>query len=406
MRSIVSSLLAIMLIMGCKAENTTTDSKETKKAETKTEVVKKETKEAPKKEEKKETPQKEVADLKGLGDGLFANMKTNMGTIVIKLEFEKTPLTVASFVGLAEGTKVNTAKKPGEPYFNGIIFHRVIKGFVIQGGDPLGAGHGGPGYRFPDEFDPSLKHSGPGVLSMANAGPGTNGSQFFITHNATPNLDNRHAVFGTVVKGLDVVDAIANVQTARGDRPVTKVVMQEVTIHRVGEKAKAFKGDEEHFQQIFTTKFPEAAKAEAARQKRMKEAEEAAKVKYKEMEASIKVKFPKAQKSAFGNYYAVTHKKGSGATPEKGTKVSVHYAGSLLENGKEFDSSIKRNRPFSFNVGTGRVIRGWDLAVANMKKGEKQTIILPPELGYGPRGAGGVIPPNAWLVFEVELLDF
>lgn len=387
MRSIVSSLFAIMLFLGCSAES----NKSAKESGTTTKKATESTK-APAETEKKVEKSAAVVVPAVDGEGVFADINTNMGMITVKLEFEKTPLTVANFVGLAEGTKENTAKGLGTPYYDGIIFHRIIKGFMIQGGDPTGTGRGGPGYNFNDEIDPSLKHTGPGILSMANAGPGTNGSQFFITHAATPHLNGRHTVFGNVVAGMDVVNAIANVQTGRADMPVNPVVMNTVRIRRIGEKAQAFKGDQAHF---------DALLAEI----KVKE-EKAAAEKFKAMEAKVTEKFPKAKLSKAGNFYVVTHKKGSGAKPTKGTEVSVHYTGSLLENGREFDSSVKRGTPFKFNVGTGRVIKGWDLAVADMKKGEKVTIILPPELGYGSRGAGGVIPPNAWLVFEVELISF
>ena len=174
------------------------------------------------------------------GDGLFAIIKTNMGTIKAKLEMEKTPLTVASFVGLAEGTLKNTFRAAGQPYFDGLQFHRVIKGFMIQGGDPTGTGSGGPGYQFDNEIVADLRHDKPGTLSMANAGANTNGSQFFITHVATPMLDGGYSVFGYVVEGQDVVNAIATTPTQPGDRPVTPMIMETVRIERVGAAAKTF----------------------------------------------------------------------------------------------------------------------------------------------------------------------
>ncbi len=180
---------------------------------------------------------------KKLPDGLYAEMETSKGTILLQLEFEKTPLTVANFVGLAEGTK-DYSKTPGEapkaqnkPFYDGLNFHRVIPDFMIQGGDPLGNGTGGPGYKFRNEIDPSLKHDRAGILSMANAGPDTNGSQFFITHKDTPWLNGKHTVFGHVVEGQDVVNKIV-----QGD------TIKTIKILRIGDKAKAFKGDEADFQ--------------------------------------------------------------------------------------------------------------------------------------------------------------
>lgn len=330
-------------------------------------------------------------------DGVFARMVTNKGTILIKLEYDKVPLTVANFVGLAEGTIPNIAKKQGVSYYNGIIFHRVINGFMIQGGDPTATGRGGPGYQFPDEIDPSLKHDKPGVLSMANAGPNTNGSQFFITHVPTPHLDGRHAVFGYVVEGMEVINEIAQVPTNQADRPLKDVVIENITIERIGNKAKAFTAkSHDAFAKIVQIAKESVAKEKQA-QENMKKAQE------KDLQEILK-KYPNAQKTPSGVLYIV-HQNGNGATPSKGTQLTVHYSGKLLD-GKEFDSSIRRNEPFQFTVGVGQVIKGWDEAFLTMKRGEKRTIIIPPELGYGNRGAGGVIPPNAWLVFEVELIDF
>lgn len=165
-------------------------------------------------------------------NGLYADMVTNKGKIRIKLEFKKTPLTVANFVGLAEGTK-NSSRNKGVKFYDGLTFHRVIDNFMIQGGDPLGTGRGGPGYKFPDEFDPSLKHDSPGILSMANSGPNTNGSQFFITHKATPWLNGKHTVFGEVVTGLDVVNKIE-----KGDKIIS------ITIIRNGTEARQFQANQ------------------------------------------------------------------------------------------------------------------------------------------------------------------
>ena len=306
-------------------------------------------------------------------EGMYAKIKTNKGDIMLELEFEKTPLTVANFVGLAEGKIKNNKKEIGEPYYDGLKFHRVIADFMIQGGCPDGNGMGGPGYQFPDEIHPDLKHSGPGILSMANAGPGTNGSQFFITHKETPWLDGKHTVFGKVTEGQDVVDAIA-----QDDKII------EIDIIRKGEKAKKFDS-----KAIFDKELEKLEKQAAEKAKKAKEAID-------ELKKGAKV-------TSSGLAYKII-KKGTGAKAEAGKTVSVHYTGKL-SNGTKFDSSYDRNQPIEFELGRGRVIKGWDEGISLLNVGSKATFIIPPDLAYGARGAGGVIPPNATLIFDVELVE-
>ena len=316
-----------------------------------------------------------------LDDGLYAKFITSKGDITIKLEFEKTPLTVTNFVGLAEGTKdfKDSKGRTSGRYYDGLKFHRVIDNFMIQGGCPLGSGTGGPGYKFQDEFEPSLKHDRPGILSMANAGPRTNGSQFFITHVPTPHLDNKHSVFGHVVSGQDVVNAIK-----KGDN------ITAIEIIRVGNKAKSFKADQEAFDKLLSGM--DKKKAEKAQMRREKEM------------AMIKQKWPNIKKTDSGLMYEVVTAGSGNEKPNPGDTVSAHYSGMFLD-GSKFDSSVDRGDPIRFPVGTGRVIKGWDEALLDMKKGEKRILVIPPDLAYGPSGRGP-IPPNSTLVFEVELLDF
>ncbi|MCL7487742.1 MAG: peptidylprolyl isomerase [Desulfobulbaceae bacterium] len=323
-----------------------------------------------------------MAQDKQLPDGLYAKINTDKGEILLKLHYNETPLTVINFVGLAEGTlSLGGSGKPiSTPFYDGLKFHRVIKGFMIQGGCPLGTGTGGPGYKFPDEIDPSLKHNGPGVLSMANSGPDTNGSQFFITHVATPHLDGKHTVFGKVVQGQDVVDAIEQSD-----------VINKVEIIRIGEETKEFKTDQQAFDSAL-------AMLKAGEEKQRQE--NAAGI-----EERIADKWPNAVKTASGLRYVIKEE-GTGESPSPGSTIAAHYTGRLLENNKKFDSSYDRGEPIRFKVGTGQVIPGWDEALLTMKKGEKRILILPPELAYGSRGAGNVIPPDAWLLFDVELIDF
>lgn len=316
-----------------------------------------------------------------LAPGLYAEFYTTKGKIITQLEFEKIPLTVANFVGLAEGTKKSN-KPAGKPFYDGLLFHRVIPNFMIQGGDPEGSGTGGPGYQFQDEFDTTLKHNGPGILSMANAGPGTNGSQFFITHVPTPHLDGRHTIFGHVVAGQEVVNAIV-----QNDK------MDSVRIVRMGAKAKKFKGDEVHIQVILKKKGEEMAV-------KNKSAEAVKKAAQAEFEGLVK----KAKTTPSGLKYIV-NQAGVGPKPTAGMSIQVHYAGRLTD-GTPFDNSYSRGKPIDFKVGTGMVIPGWDEALLDMTKGEKRTLIIPPNLAYGPQGRPPVIPENATLVFDVELVGF
>jgi peptidyl-prolyl cis-trans isomerase A (cyclophilin A) len=305
--------------------------------------------------------------------GIYAKFNTSKGAIVVKLTHDLTPGTVGNFVGLAEGQLENTAKPMGTPYYDGLKFHRVIPDFMIQGGCPQGIGSGGPGYSFDDEFHPSLKHDKPGVLSMANSGPASNGSQFFITHVPTNWLDNKHTVFGHVVEGQDVVDAVA-----QGDS------LDSIEIIREGDEAKNWNAIEAF--RVF----------EGARAKKEAEARAAAEAAMEKLAAGF-------EKTESGLRYQMIQK-GSGKKAEKGKTVSVHYSGSL-ENGKVFDSSYSRKKPIEFPLGQGHVIEGWDEGIALLQVGDKARFVIPSHLGYGSRGAGGVIPPNATLIFDVELMD-
>lgn len=306
-------------------------------------------------------------------DGLYALIKTSKGDINVLLEFTKTPGTVANFVGLAEGLIDNTAKPLGDPYYNGLKFHRVINDFMIQGGCPLGNGTGDPGYKFDDEFNPDLRHDKAGILSMANSGPSTNGSQFFITHVETPWLDNKHTVFGNVVKGMGVVNSIS-----QNDEIIS------ITINAVGEKAEKFDS---------VKVFDDFNKSKAERLKKDKE-------NYLKLLNDISQGFSKTKSGLL--YKFETHN--NSEKPSTGDKVSVHYKGMLLD-GTVFDSSYKRNEPIVFTLGVGQVIKGWDEGVSLLGIGDKAKLIIPAELAYGEAGAGGIIPPNATLIFEVELVS-
>ena len=367
-------------------------------------------------------------------DGIIAEIYTNKGKIALQLEFQKTPITVANFITLAEGTNTFvTNDRKGKPYYNGLKFHRVIANFMIQGGCPLGNGSGDPGYKFNDEFDPSLKHDKPGILSMANSGVNTqtNGSQFFITHKDTPWLDNKHSVFGHVIEGQAVVDAIAQDD-----------VIEKVVIIRKGKLAKGFNAVKVFSEYMklkpeLDRKMAEEAKVKADAQakldseRRQKEAQAKA-IADAETKAKLgpiltakvaefKALKAKSTTTSTGLQYSIL-KKGSGVKPTEGKEIYVHYAG-YLEDGTLFDSSYEainkvygkfdQNRanangyqPFPFQYGNkGGLIPGFLEGINNMNFNDKAIFFIPANLGYGEKGAGNVIPPNSNIIFEVEILE-
>jgi len=304
-----------------------------------------------------------------LDDGMYAKIITNKGDITLSLFYDKTPLTVANFICLAEGLMPDINKR----FYDNLKFHRVIADFMIQGGCPLGTGTGDPGYKFSDEFHQDLKHDGPGILSMANSGPNTNGSQFFITHKETPWLDGKHSVFGKIdnESSQDVVNSI-----------VQDDMIQKIEIIRVGKAAKKFDA-----LAVFTEKMEAIKQLEEEKKQEMLE-------KLNSIGAD-------AETTESGLKYIMIEE-GSGKFPKSGENVSVHYSGYLLD-GTKFDSSYDRGEPIAFPLGQGRVIKGWDEGIGLLKVGGKAKFIIPPDLAYGSR-AVGPIPANSILIFDVELV--
>ena len=324
-----------------------------------------------------------------LEDGVYAEINTSLGTMLIQLNYKETPVTVANFIALSKGTHPDVKQDFKEKkFYNGLIFHRVMDKFMIQGGCPLGNGSGNPGYTFDDEINPNLKHDKPGILSMANSGPATNGSQFFITEVPTPWLDGKHTVFGQVISGIEIQDKISNVKTAIANRPENDVIINSINIIKIGESANNF--DEVS---VWINEEPKL-------QKRRIEIE---KSKREELNKQLEKLSKGYTTTASGlKYKILVSTKNKKAV--NGNNVKVHYTGKLMD-GNIFDSSLRRNLPFEFKIGEGRVIKGWEEALQILRVGEKASFIIPSNLAYGPRGAGGVIPPNATLIFEIELLE-
>ena len=349
-----------------------------------------------------------------LGDGLFADIKTSKGDIIVRLEQEKTPVTVANFVSLAEGTNTFVSEEyKDKKYYDGLTFHRVMKDFMIQGGDPLGQGTGNPGYKFMDEFNDSLVHDRKGILSMANSGPATNGSQFFITHKETPWLNNKHSVFGEVVEGMDVVDSIANVPVGAGNKPVEPVIMNTIEIIRNGKEARKFDAV-----QIMTDYFDGEEERLAAIEKEKAEKLAAVQKIKDEFAASIDAQKAKAKTLPSG-LKVLTLENGTGEKPAIGNKVNVMYAGYLMD-GTLFDSNYQEIAekygafderrlqgggympvPMDYSP-ESRLIAGFREGLLSMKVGDKVRLFIPSHLGYGEQG-GGPIPPNADLIFDLEI---
>jgi cyclophilin family peptidyl-prolyl cis-trans isomerase len=377
-----------------------------------------------------------------LEDGLYAEFVTNKDTMVAKLFFEEAPVTVANFVALAEGTHpLVDEKNKGKRFYDSLTFHRVMDNFMIQGGDPTGTGSGDPGYKFEDELVPTLKHNKPGMLSMANSGVNSNGSQFFITEKETPWLDGYdangnikdcanprvscHAVFGELVKGFDVLDTISNVKVQpRTNKPIEDVIIKKLNIIRKGAVAKKFDAAK-----VFTEELPKikervaAAKAEA--EKKAEEAREAAKAKSEIAKAEFltkneeltgrKIESPTGMAMIF-------LKESNGVTPKSTDRVNIDCAG-YLENGELFWTTWKavaekngkyderqdqagRYAPFDMPYNeTAGLIAGFREAMLNMKIGDKARVFIPYYLGYGERGNPPVIPPSANLIFDVELVS-
>jgi peptidyl-prolyl cis-trans isomerase A (cyclophilin A) len=344
-----------------------------------------------------------------LEDGMYAEFITSKGIMVAKLHFDIAPITVANFVSLAEGTNTMVNKEfKGKKFYNGITFHRVVNNFMIQGGDPLGTGLGGPGYKFNDEFNPDLSHNKQGILSMANSGPNTNGSQFFITDRATPFLDKKHTVFGELVLGIDVQDSISNIKTDSTEKPLETIVIEKLNIIRKGKDAKNFDAStifKNHFAEVERLEKEKIAKAEAIQKTTIEKFN-------KQKEKSITL--------PSGLQYVITEK-GNGEKLTETHKISTHYAvyfedGKLLGTSKleiaevmdavnERQKAANAYQPITAEIGpSAKMIPGFKEGLHQLHVGDKATLFIPYHLGYGETGNRD-IPPKTNLIFEVEVIE-
>lgn len=362
-----------------------------------------------------------------LEDGLYAEFVTSKGTMVAELYYDKVPVTVANFVALAEGTHPMVKEEfKTKKYYNGLTFHRVMDSFMIQGGDPTATGTGDPGYKFPDEFSSDLKHDKLGVLSMANPGPNSNGSQFFITEIPTPWLDNVHSIFGQLVVGEDVLDSISNVKVGPGNKPITNVVINEINVIRKGSDAKEFDAPK-----VFSEELPKIEERQRKiREEEMKKMEEERQAMMEKNQSIAKEKKPildgykeKGQKMPSG-LIAYFIQKGDGPKPKDGQDVTLNFE-AYFTDGTLFQTSMegiaeqhgilnemkqRQNayQPMRMKIGPDvATFPGLKEAVSMMKVGDKAYFYIPSHLAYGERGAGpnGEIPPNADLIFLLNMVD-
>ena len=374
----MAAVLSLVMLTGCSSKKN--ESVKNTAGMTNAEVSEKN---QTKKREEVKMSAEALEALKGK-EGVFAVLTTEKGQVVLNLFYKETPMTVANFVGLAEGT-LDVTK--GEPFYDGLLFHRVIADFMIQGGDPNGNGTGGPGYNFPDEFVDGYIFDKPGKLAMANSGPNSNGSQFFITHVPTDWLNYKHTIFGEVVTGQDVVDSVA-----QGDHIIS------LQIVRQGKDAEKFTVTQEIFDKLIIDGFQHAQNFEKEQAERE---EKRARERFNEL-------IKGCEKSKESIYYKITEK-GTGDKVGKGKNVTVGYCGYLVD-GTLFDASKEfhpqGHDPLDFVTGAGKMIPGFDMMVQDMKLGETRTIILPPELAYGDRGIPGVIPGGEYICFDVKVLKF